>query len=118
MYYPSLQNMKRHQIEHFNEIKALLKQGKIPAGMVNPAIIKMHNDNSPQVARIDHSSDELSLDALAILYASDGIAARKHWRDTVHHEEPAKEDADPDFDLDLSSLSRRDRHIEAGLSNV
>lgn len=113
MYYPSLQNMKHHQIEAFNNIKAMLRQGKIPAGLINPKLIKEHNDNSPAVAKIEHSSDDLSLDALAILYAADGVASRKHWRDTVHHKEPTREE--PIEELNLGALSRRERLTALGV---
>ena len=110
MYYPSLQNMKRHEIKRFNEIKELLKKGKIPAGMVNPMIIKEHNEVSPEVCKIDHGNQELSLDALALLYISYGVSTRKHWRDTVFSKEPTKVESIED--LDFSTMSRKERHAE------
>ncbi|OYZ26138.1 MAG: hypothetical protein B7Y23_02815 [Sulfurovum sp. 16-42-52] len=111
---PRLQDMPRHQTQLFNEIKRLLKQGKIPAALLNPAIIREHNENSPQVARIDHPGQEVSLDALALRYASDGIAVRKHFRDIVF---PLNETTVKQDNADLSGMSRRDRHAEIEFNN-
>ena len=64
-------------------MKRLLKKGLIPACLINPALIRQHNENSPEVARIGNGGDNISLDALLLHYASDGVSVRKYWRDTV-----------------------------------
>lgn len=117
MYQPRLQDMSRQQREHFMEIKRLLKKGFIPAALLNPVIIKLHNENSPQVAQITHGGQEVSLDALALRYVSDGISARKHFRDTVHALSEATVKQPTGEDLDLGGMSRRDRHLEVSLNN-
>ena len=108
---PRLSELNRHQVEKYNEIKRLLKRGKILAAMLNPAIIKEHNRVNPDVAQITHGSDEVCLDSLALLYSSDGISARKFFRDTIY-DTVVKDDSQG---LDMSGMSRRDRLTAMGV---
>lgn len=77
---PRLQDLNRDQVLRFNELKRMLKLGKIPAALINPILIKDHNDNSPTVARIDHGNQEVSIDSLLVRYVADGIGARKFFK--------------------------------------
>ena len=108
MYQPRVSEMKQYQRQAFNKIRAMLKQGKIPAGLINPALLCEHNENSPQVAHIMHSEQEVSLDALAIHYAVNGIGARKFFNDNIRQPRgTATEQRE-----DLGARSRRDRHAD------
>jgi len=107
MIQPRLEEMPRDKIKLFNEIRVMLKTGKIPASLINPALINQHNQNSPFIAQINHGSQEISLDSLALLYANDGIATRKHFRDMVIS--PRNTDT-PLESVDLVARSRSDRH--------
>ena len=108
MYQPRLAEMPRDKVKLFNEIRIMLKRGKIPASLINPALINQHNENSPFVAQINHGTQEISLDSLALLYAYDGIATRKHFRDMVISPRNADTPLEA-VDLD-ATRSRSDRH--------
>lgn len=113
---PQLSNMNRQQIEKFNEIRILLKQGKIPAYLVSPEIINMHNACNPDVAKVTHGSQELSLDGLALLYASDGVEIRRFFKGNLNNT-LTTDDTTPHIDP-LAARSRSDRHMFIGEDDV
>ena len=63
--------------QRFSEILQMIREGFMPASMVNPILIRNHNDTSPTVAQIVAENGRINLDSLALLYASDGLEARK-----------------------------------------
>ena len=80
---PRLSELKLYQKQHFNDLHKMLHKGYLPAALLSPAIINMHNRLSPDVAKITYGSQPVSLDALAVLYASDGFEARRLFRDSI-----------------------------------
>lgn len=112
MYQPRLSEMNRQQRQSFNEMKKILKQGKIPAALINPALIRKHNENSPAVAHIKNGGDNVSLDSLLLHYLSDSHIVRKYWRDTVHSSEALElDDTFAPVAKDLNGLSRKERRM-------
>ena len=85
--FPRTADFNQHQAQRFNELKELLRCGKIPTWLLNPSIILSHNECSPSVAQLDEAS-EVSLDSLAVLAigASEvGINARSAMRSALRH---------------------------------
>jgi hypothetical protein len=110
MIQPRVQDYNRQQLNLFNEVKKHMKIGMIPAGMVNPSLIAYHNDNSPKVAHITHPQQEVSLDALAVLYCDDiaGLKSRRLFTDILR-EESTHTVVDVLDNEDMRSYSRSDR---------
>lgn len=76
---PRLSTMSKRDILKYREIRDSIRRGRIPVWLINPVIIKGHNDMSPAVAQLT-SLDEVYLDRLAVLVSGDmdtGIEARK-----------------------------------------
>ncbi len=83
MYQVRLQDLSRDQVLRFNEIKRLLRSGKIPAALLNPILIKKHNENSPAVAKIEHTNQDVSIDSLVVRYVADGVEARSFFKHMI-----------------------------------
>ncbi len=104
MYQVRLQDLSRDQVLRFNEIKRMLKSGRIPAALLNPVLIKNHNANSPAVAKIEHTNQEVSIDSLVVRYVADGVEARSFFK---HMIKPTEVIDEPDLPIYHDSASAK-----------
>ncbi len=108
MYQPRLQDLTRQQVLKYNEIKRILKKGKIPACLLSPVLLRQHNDTQPEIAHIKYGDQEVCIDALILNYCADGIAARKAFRDGIYAK-PTTNVEPIDEDNTMVAMSRQDR---------
>ncbi len=117
---PRLSEMPKYKVERFNELKRTLRTGKIPAFLLNPEIIEMHNRCNPPVAQIVDGMQEVSLDGLVLMYVHDGESTRKFFN---HFVSPiaTKREPEPEPELEIKHdpahhkvQSRQDRHMFIG----
>ncbi len=116
MYTAKYSQLNSTQQMLFKEMRRQIEAGKLPAALINPALIAMHNQGSPQVAQITEADNPINIDALLAIFLSDGSRARVLFYDTVRDTiKPTKEDPIPE--VDMSNMSRADRRLHAGYTD-
>lgn len=103
---PRLQDFNQHQREQFNEMRQMINKGFLPSALVNPELLKYHNEVNPQVAQITTPNQPVNLQALAMLYIQDRLDAVKLFNYI------AKVPSVSDVDLDSSTTLKRSIDVQ------